>query len=82
MVGTLPTAPAQKKLLLVATNYFSKWVGAEAFTSIKDKDVVQLVWKSIIYLFGIPQFIVTDNGTQFDSRVYMNFCNEMKVKNL
>ena len=40
IVGSLPIAPTQKKLLLVATDYFSKWIEVEAFTSIKDKDVV------------------------------------------
>ena len=39
IVGPLPTAPAHKKLLLVATDYFSKWVEVKAFASIKDKDV-------------------------------------------
>ena len=34
IVGPLPTAPAQKKLLLVATYYFSKWIEVEAFASI------------------------------------------------
>ena len=37
IVGPLPTAPAQKKLLLVATDYFNKWIESEAFSSIKDK---------------------------------------------
>ena len=69
-------------LLLVATDYFSKWVEAKAFTSIKDKDVIQFIWNNIVCQFGIPQLIVIDNGPQFDSRVYMNFCNELKVKNL
>ncbi|RVX07557.1 hypothetical protein CK203_025150 [Vitis vinifera] len=39
IVGPLPAAPAQKKFLLVATDYFSKWVEAEGYASIKDKDV-------------------------------------------
>ena len=43
IVGPLPTAPAQKKLLLVATDYFSKWVEAEAFSSIKDRDVTWFI---------------------------------------
>ena len=82
IVGPLPTALAQKRLLLVATDYFSKWVEAEAFASIKDKDVVQFVWKTIVCWFGIPQSIVTDNGLQFDSRAYRNFCNKLEVKKL
>ena len=43
IVGPLPTAQAQKKLLLVSTDYFSKWIEGEAFTSIKDKDVVRFM---------------------------------------
>ncbi|RVX11162.1 hypothetical protein CK203_013254 [Vitis vinifera] len=43
IVGPLPAAPAQKKFMLVATDYFSKWVEAEAYASIKDKDVTNLI---------------------------------------
>nr|CAN80114.1 hypothetical protein VITISV_004221 [Vitis vinifera] len=62
IVGPLPAAAAQKKFLLVATDYFSKWVEAEAYASIKDKYVTKFVWKNIICRFGIPQTIITDNG--------------------
>ena len=73
IVGLLPTAPAQKKLLLVATDYFSKWIEADAFASIKDRDVTRLIWKNIVCRFSIPRSIVSDNGPQFDSRVYRDF---------
>ena len=82
IVGPLPTSPAQKKLLLVAIVYFSKWIEAEALSSIKDKDVTKFIWKNIICRFGIPKSIVFDNGPQFDRRVYQNFCQELKIKNL
>ena len=75
-------ALAQKKLLLVATNYFSKWIEAEDFASIKDKEVVQFIGKNIVCMFGILQLIVTDNGPQFDSQVNKDFCSELKIKNL
>ena len=61
IVGPLNTASAQKKLLLVAIDYFNKWIESEAFASIKDKKVVQFVWKNIVCRFEIPQSIVTDN---------------------
>ena len=61
IVGPFPTAPTQKKLLLVATDYFSKWIEAEAFASIKDKEVIQFVWRNIVCRFGIPQSIVRDS---------------------
>ena len=82
IVGPLPTAPAQKKLLLVATDYFSKWIKADAFSSIKDIDVTRFIWKNIVCQFGVPRSIVSDNGPQFDSRVYRDFFQELKIKNL
>ena len=80
IVGPLPTAPAQKKLLLVATDYFSKWIEADAFSSIKDRDVTRFIWKNIVCQFDIPRSIVSDNGPQFDSQVYGDFCKELKIK--
>ena len=82
IVGPLPTAPAQKKLLLVATDYFNKWIEAEDFSSIKDRDVTQFIWRNIVCRFGIPRSIVSDNGLQFDSRVYWEFFQELKITNL
>ena len=82
IVGLLPTAPAQKKLLLVATDYFSKWIEAEAFSTIKDRDVTRFIWKNIVCRLGIPRSIVSDNGPQFDSRVYWDVFQELKIKNL
>ncbi|RVW28074.1 hypothetical protein CK203_097966 [Vitis vinifera] len=50
-----PSSTSQKKFLLVATDYFSKWVEAEAYASIKDKDVTKFE-----FLFGTeyPEFIL------------------------
>ena len=63
IVGPLPIATAQNKFLLIAINYFRKWVEVEAYASIKDKDVSKSVWKNIVCRFGVPRVIVTDNRT-------------------
>ncbi|RVW39281.1 Pro-Pol polyprotein [Vitis vinifera] len=81
IVGPLPAAPAQKKFLLIATDYFSKWVEAKAYASIKDKDVTKFVWKNIVCRFGIPHTIIADNGPQFDSIAFRNFCSELNIRN-
>ncbi|KAL6339335.1 hypothetical protein AAG906_028062 [Vitis piasezkii] len=52
-----------KKLLLVATYYFSKWVKVEAYANIKDKDVTKFVWRNVVCQFEIPHTIVIDNGS-------------------
>ncbi|RVW93594.1 Pol polyprotein [Vitis vinifera] len=82
IVRPLPITAAQKKFLLVATDYFSKWVEAEAYASIKDKDVTKFIWKNIACRFGIPQTIIADNGPQFDNSTFKTFCSELNIKNL
>ena len=82
ILGPLPTVAAQRKFLFVATNYFSKWVEVEAYASIKDKDVKRFVWKNIVCRFGILQAIIADNGPQFDSSAFKDFCTKLHIKNL
>ena len=82
IVGSLPLAPAQKKLSLVAIDYFSKWIEVDAFATIKDRDVTRFIWKNIVCRFGIPRSIVSDNGPQFDNQVYRDFYQELKIRNL
>ncbi|RVW60680.1 Gag-Pol polyprotein [Vitis vinifera] len=79
--GTPPSCTCPKEILLVATDYFSKWVEAEAYASIKDKDVTKFVWKNIVCRFGIPQTIIVDNGPQFDSIAFRNFSSELNIRN-
>ena len=40
------------------------------------------MWKNFVCRFRIPQSIITDNGPQFDNKVYRNFFHEMKIINL
>src|SRR5262249_50717107 len=55
----------RKSFILTATEYFTKWVEAEAFAEIKASTVVKFIRSNIIARFGIPRDIVTDNGPQF-----------------
>ena len=68
IVGSLPTTLAQKELLLVATDYFNKWIEAEAFASIKDKDVTQFIWKNIVCQFSIPDQLCQITGLNSTAR--------------
>ena len=36
--------------------------------------------EGIIYRFGVANRIITDNGTQFTSKAFLNFCEEMGIK--
>ncbi|CAL2271067.1 unnamed protein product [Prunus armeniaca] len=63
IVGPLPTAVGGKKFVLLATDYFTKWVEAEAYKTVTQTDVIRFLWRNIICCFGIPKAIATDKGT-------------------
>ena len=81
-MGPLPRAPENKRFLIVATDYFIEWVEAEPLSNIRDVDAKGFLWKNVITRFGIPWAAISDNGTQFESRLFMGFCSDLGIKNL
>jgi ribonuclease HI len=81
IVGPLPRAPGNKKFLITATDYFTKWIEAEPLSNIRDVDTKRFLWKSIITRFGIPWAVISDNGTQFESKLFKAFCSDLGIRN-
>ncbi|XP_010481019.1 PREDICTED: uncharacterized protein LOC104759837 [Camelina sativa] len=79
IIGPLPTS-RQKRYILVLTDYFTKWVEAESYANIKARDVQLFVWKYVICRHGLPYEIVIDNGSQFISLQFENFCARWRIK--
>lgn len=73
-MGPFLVAAQQLKFLIVGIDYFTKWVEAEALATITKKNVQNFVWRYIIYRYGIPRVLVSDNGKQFDKDSFRDFC--------
>jgi hypothetical protein len=69
ILGPFPKAVGGYRYLFVAIDKFTKWPKATPMVSIT-QDVVVAFLKSIVCRFGVPSRIITDNGTQFTSRVF------------
>ena len=67
LVGPLKRAPGGFTHLLIAMDKFTKWKEARPITMIKSQQGV-LFFTDIIHRFGVPNSIITDNGTQFTGR--------------
>ena len=80
-MGPFPIAVRLLKFLIVGIDYFTKWVEAEALATITMKNVRSFVWRYIIYKYGIPRVLVSDNGKQFNKDSFWDFCLQMGIKN-
>jgi ribonuclease HI len=67
IVGTLRKAHEGYTHLLVAVDMFSKWVEVRPITNLRVEQAVTFS-TNIIYQFGVPNSIITDNGSQFTGR--------------
>ncbi|KAL2235239.1 UNVERIFIED_CONTAM: Gag-Pol polyprotein [Sesamum indicum] len=80
ILGPFPLARAQKKFVIVAVEYFSKWVEVEAVSKISEREVINFIWKNIVCRFGIPRVLISDNGTQFQGRQITSWLQELKIQ--
>jgi hypothetical protein len=78
MVGPLRQAPRGFTHLLVAVDKFSKWIEARPIINVHSEEVVSF-FTDIIYRFGIPNTVISDNGTQFTGKKFLNFCDNNNI---
>ena len=79
LVGPLKKAPGGFTHLLVAVDKFSKWIEARPIGKIKSEQAV-LFFTDIVFRFGVPNSIITDNGTQFTGKKFLVFCDNYHIR--
>jgi transposase InsO family protein len=79
LVGPLQKAPGGFSHLLVAIDKFSKWIEVRPLTSIRSEQAVAF-FTNIIHRFGVPNSIITDNGTQFTGKKFLDFCEDHHIR--
>ena len=74
-----PKASNGHRFILVAIDYFTKWVEAVTFKSVTKKVVVDFVHANIICRFGIPKMIITDNAANLNSHLMQEVCQQFRI---
>ena len=73
----MPLGRGQNKFAAVAIDYFTKWVEAEALTTITEQKMVNFLWKNIVCCFSILRVVITDNGKQFEGKQFNELCSNL-----
>jgi transposase InsO family protein len=65
--------------MLVAVDKFTKWVEAAPVTTLDSTAAINFI-KSIVFRFGVPHNIITDNGMNFTSKEFKSYCESMGIE--
>ena len=68
ILGLLPQSKQGNKYILIAANYFIKWVNQEAVT------VAEVLIREFISRFEVPLILHSDQGRNFESAVSSEMC--------
>ena len=63
-----PNTSNGHKYIVVAIDYFSRWIEAKSFGTLKARQMAKFIEKSLICRYGVPHHIVTNNGVQFQAK--------------
>ncbi|RDX70255.1 Pol polyprotein, partial [Mucuna pruriens] len=75
-----PKASNRHRFILVAIDYFTKWVEAASYSIVTCSVVVKFIKKDIICRFGLPAHIITDNGTNLNNKMMTELCEQFKIR--
>ncbi|KAJ3687607.1 hypothetical protein LUZ61_016771 [Rhynchospora tenuis] len=73
-------AKGNLKFIVVAVEYFTKWIEVKALSLITSQKITDFLEHHIVYRFGIPHTIITDNGRQFTGAPFKNYCRGLGIE--
>ena len=75
-----PISSAQHKWILIATDYFTKWIEAIPTRNSTDSVIISFLEGHILSRFGCPRKIITDNAIAFGSKIMVDFCHRYQIE--
>jgi transposase InsO family protein len=79
ILGPFPRAQRGYRYLYIAINKFTKWVEVEPVCTIPARSAVKFI-RGLVCHFGVPNRIITDNGSQFTSGLFWEYYASAGIK--
>lgn len=80
VAGPFPVTDQGNKYILVVMDYFSKWPEAYAIPNQEAETVARVVTDNWISRFGVPLELHSDQGRNFESRVFRKVCELLGIR--
>lgn len=74
IMGPLPRSTNGNKYILTIVDYFTKWIAALPLRNQEATTVANKLVEKFVSIFGVPKQIHSDQGTNFQSKVFREVC--------
>jgi len=79
IMGPLPCSDYGNKYVLVVADYFTKWLTAIPIANQEAATVASHFVEKFVSVFGVPKQLHTDQGTNFQSRLFRELCEVLGI---
>ncbi|GJR25866.1 reverse transcriptase domain-containing protein [Tanacetum coccineum] len=79
IAGPFPEGPEKVKFLIVAMDYFTKWIEAKPVATITGNQIKKFIWDNIVCRFRLLGEIISDNGKQFRDDPFKDWCEKLYI---
>ena len=78
-MGPFPATQRKKRFLLVIVDYFTRWIELFPLHSTTSTQIADILTNEVFTRYGLPKFILSDNGPQFVSNMFKSFCETLGI---
>lgn len=82
IMGPFPRSPRGFCYLLVVADFFSKYTILCPMRDATANNVVKFLEHQIFLVYGVPQFVICDNGPQFAGKTFKKLAQTYKVQKI
>ena len=80
IMGPFQQTARKKRFLLVVVDYFTRWVEVFPMNVTTSEAVAEILIDQVFARYGLPRYILSDNGSQFISKLFSEVCRLLKVR--
>ena len=80
ILGPLPISDKGNRYILCVGDTFTKWITSIPIPNQETKTIADALIEHVFSIFGLPKEILTDQGRNFESRLFAELCKLFEIK--